>query len=453
MRLVDDPAPEDGHALGDIDIRNRSTVVVAVSGGSDSMALLHLAAATLGRGRLLAVTVNHQLRPEAASEAQWVGACCAAMGIHHRIVTWHQNDRGVSGGLISRAREARYRLLAEAAAEASTDLVLLGHTADDQAETVEMRRRRCSRGSSFARGRAGMAPAVLFGGQVWFARPLLSSSRNVLRAYLIAQGAKWIDDPTNEDMRYERARIRSELGREEKSCQHGALLELARQAAWQRRCIDAEAAKCVARHAYMPSPGLFRLDPAFLSTTCMDAALHAFRALLATVGGRDQLPDEARTHRFLEQLETPGFCATLSRTRVEVHRQGIFLCRENRSLSHETAVEGMIWDGRYRLAELDGRGKWMIGPVGSSGAGELGGEFPEVSQRLVRAGLLAEPHLWPLDPEGEPSNGPTKTRLSRVASPFARFLGEFDLCLAAALSRLVGASAPPPSPFVRHIAD
>ena len=191
--------------LSSITFPNDAPIVVALSGGGDSTALLHFAHGFFsGRGetdRLHAVTVDHGLRPESDEEARRAGRQCATLGIRHTIQCW----RGAkpSTGLQAAARAARYRLLAEIAGDG---IVLTGHTLDDQLETVAMR---MARGSG--RGLSGIAPATLYERRTWFVRPLIAQRRDALRGYLEGIGQDWIDDPSNTDPRFERVRVRGRL--------------------------------------------------------------------------------------------------------------------------------------------------------------------------------------------------------------------------------------------------
>lgn len=181
-----------------------SAIGIALSGGGDSMALLHLAHEWRGTRRLMAATVDHGLRPESTDEARFAGLAAARLNIPHEILTWQ--DREGSGNLMAAARDARLRLLSDWARRNQLDAVLLGHTSDDQAETVLMRLRR----GAGVDGLSGMMPSRRACGMIWL-RPLLGVSRAELRDYLRARGIGWVEDPSNQNDDYERIRIRKAL--------------------------------------------------------------------------------------------------------------------------------------------------------------------------------------------------------------------------------------------------
>ncbi|RXH00430.1 tRNA lysidine(34) synthetase TilS [Bradyrhizobium vignae] len=183
-------------------------LVLAVSGGPDSVALMWLAARwqrSLARGpQLTVVTVDHGLRPEAAREAREVKRLANQLGLPHRTLRW----RGAKPktGLPAAAREARYRLLAEAARAAGASHVLTAHTRDDQAETLLMR---LFRGSGLA-GLSAMAPLSERDGIV-LARPLLDVPKSQLIATLRRAKVGFVEDPTNRDTAFTRPRLRALL--------------------------------------------------------------------------------------------------------------------------------------------------------------------------------------------------------------------------------------------------
>lgn len=181
-------------------------VGLAVSGGSDSMAMLHLMAqvAPLAGWSVHVVTVDHRLRPEAAAEAAFVSRVCAGLGVAHDVLVWDHGE--ISGNLMEAAREARYRLLADWARARGIGQVGLAHTADDQAETFLMG---LSRAAGLD-GLTGMRPLFQQDG-VTFRRPFLGQSRAELRSYLDRNGLDWVDDPTNENDRYTRIKARRAL--------------------------------------------------------------------------------------------------------------------------------------------------------------------------------------------------------------------------------------------------
>ena len=190
------------------DWKGAPAIVLAVSGGPDSIALMWLAARwrrTLSRGpRLIAVTVDHGLRAEAAREARDVKRLARTLDLPHRTVRW--TGAKPKTGLPAAARSARYRLLAQAAQASGATHVLTAHTRDDQAETLLMR---LVRGSGIA-GLAAMARLTEREG-VWLARPFLDISKSQLVATLKRAKVDFADDPTNRDTHFTRPRIRAVL--------------------------------------------------------------------------------------------------------------------------------------------------------------------------------------------------------------------------------------------------
>jgi tRNA(Ile)-lysidine synthase len=181
-------------------------VVLAVSGGPDSLALMWLAARwrrARKRGpELVAVTVDHGLRPDAAREAREVKRLAGEWGLAHHTRRW-RGDKPETG-LPAAAREARYALLASVARRCGARCIVTAHTRDDQAETVVMR---LARGSGLT-GLRGMAQAAERDG-VTLLRPLLDVGKARLIATLQRAGIAYADDPTNRDPHYTRPRWRA----------------------------------------------------------------------------------------------------------------------------------------------------------------------------------------------------------------------------------------------------
>ena len=230
-------------------------LVIAVSGGPDSTALLVLAARWRKRQKrppkLLAVTVDHGLRKEAAAEAVAVKRLARKLGVPHRILRWR--GKKPKTGLPEAARAARYGLLAAAAMRAGYGHVLTAHTLDDQAETVLFR---LARGSGLV-GLAGMAPAVPLpipgGSAIFLVRPFLHVPKSRLIATLEAARIAYSEDPTNRDPHFTRARLRAlmpVLAREGLDARGLARLAL------RVRRVEAtiEFAVAAAREALAPAP-------------------------------------------------------------------------------------------------------------------------------------------------------------------------------------------------------
>jgi tRNA(Ile)-lysidine synthase len=213
-RVLPSAMPDDDHsAISAADAKRLfadwkavPAIVLAVSGGPDSIALMWLAVRwrrALARGpRLFAVTVDHGLRAESAAEARDVKRLAHSLELPHRTTRW--TGAKPKTGLPAAARAARYHLLARAARESGATHVFTAHTRDDQAETLLMR---MMRGSGIA-GLAAMARQSERNG-VLLARPLLPVAKSQLVATLKKAKLGFADDPTNRDLNFTRPRIRA----------------------------------------------------------------------------------------------------------------------------------------------------------------------------------------------------------------------------------------------------
>ncbi|MGU3537006.1 tRNA lysidine(34) synthetase TilS [Methylobacterium sp. A54F] len=175
--------------------------LLAVSGGPDSTALMHVAAAGAG-GSYHVATVDHGLRPESSSEAEAVARAASGLGLVHHTLPW-TGERPTSG-LQAAARAARYRLLAACAGKIGARLILTAHTRDDQAETVLMR---LIAGSGLE-GLAGMSAMRSLGPGLRLGRPFLGIPKADLVAWCDARGIGYLRDPSNADPRFARSRLR-----------------------------------------------------------------------------------------------------------------------------------------------------------------------------------------------------------------------------------------------------
>jgi tRNA(Ile)-lysidine synthase len=184
-------------------------LALALSGGGDSVALLHVAAdwaARRGR-RILALTVDHRLHPDSSAWTAFAERAAHRVGAHWRGWAWV--DAKPSTGLPAAARSARHALLAQAARTAGARVLLMAHTADDRAEGDWMR----GEGAPVGRLRDwSPSPAWPEGRGLMLLRPMLDVTRADLRAFLVSRDADWIDDPANADARYHRVRARAALG-------------------------------------------------------------------------------------------------------------------------------------------------------------------------------------------------------------------------------------------------
>ena len=341
-------------------------IAVAVSGGSDSLALLMMVCAWIAPrgGRLTALSVDHALRPESAAECRQIGEFIAALNaaappaslqIDHHILAWEGEKP--STGLMAAAREARYRLLTGWCRSRDVLHLALAHHADDQAETVLMR---ADHGSGAA-GLAGMSAMRCQDG-VRLLRPLLGWRKRDLVAGLRRRSLAWIEDPSNRADRFERVRWRRQLGEQ---ADIAPLLAETTAAGLRRDRLERQAGVWLAEQGRIDPHGYVDLPlPAILGVA---AALQEqiLRQVLETIGAARFPPAPAGLAAVIDKLQamqranrsliTTRLTATLGGCLLAVRHGKLSVYREAEHCDGPVPVQPgqwLVWDRRFRVRVL-----------------------------------------------------------------------------------------------------
>ncbi len=371
------------HVLSEIG-ETETALGLAVSGGGDSMAMLHLAqacAADLGL-TLYVATVNHGLRPEASAEAEFVAKTCQTLGLSHNTLTWR--DWSGQGNLQAEARTARYDLLAGWAKAQGISVIALAHTRDDQAETVLMRISR----SAGVDGLSGMQQRRKDRGVIWL-RPLLGTSRDALRQYLRDNDQGWCEDPSNEDRSFERIRTRdvlktlAPLGIDATVLSDIALnMSAARQALWQQTAQAAQEIVDI-------DQGDVRIERAKFAALPAEIQRRLLAHALCWVTSTAYPPRGAKLLDFKAAL-LAGEVATLRGCLAATDAGKMRIMREYNAVKDCVAPLSHLWDARWRVFGPE------IAQAEVRALGENGiKECPNWRDAgLPRNAVLASPSVW-----------------------------------------------------------
>lgn len=389
------------------------TLGLAVSGGGDSMAMLALAHAwaRVWGVQLSVATVDHGLRRESAKEAAMVARECATLGHPHTTLHWDWDGKG---NVQDQARRARLHLLSEWCD--GFDHVLMGHTADDVAETFLIR---LARGSGVD-GLSAMAPRRTVTG-FEIIRPCLEMTRAELRHYVDTLHVPYVDDPSNEDPKFERVKARqmllklADLGL---AAHH--IRDTAQRLSRASNALRARASEVADRIAREDAQGVVQFDRAGFQAVEQETQMRLLAAACMWVSVAEYRPRAASLESLLDRLLAGG-SGTLLGAKAETSANVIFVFREFQATRGQLAMsEDAVntWDQRW---EITGFG------VDGTHVQALGDEVKAIENwrefGLPRAALMALPAIW----SGEdlicaPTLGHGRGWQARIAAGFRSYL-------------------------------
>lgn len=375
-----------------LSIPTGETVAVACSGGPDSMALALLANAWRQKHghKLVVITVNHGLRPEAAAEAKQVKSWMRVQGIEHVILSWQ--GKKPASNLQEEARKARYQLMAEYCLSHNISHLLVAHTLEDQAETFLLR---LARGSGVD-GLSAMADTSGMYG-ITLHRPLLKVSKQQLLAYLKRHRQDYVRDPSNENTRFDRVKFRkampllTELG-----ITPARLAATASNMARARECLEEETQRILGTHCNISPEGYALLTPFKASE---EIALRVIAHLVMVIGGHEVRPRLQEVERLWQHLNQKNFKgATLGGCQFAPYKQQWLALRESAAVQQSVSADSAMWD-RFHIHCTAPKG-WKVGALGMEDSQQFAPALPRRSilytlpaLRDRKGRLRAVPHL------------------------------------------------------------
>ncbi len=355
-------------------------VGVAVSGGADSMALCLLLNEWLKAqdGELIAVTVDHSLRPESGLEAKWVHTRLASEGIEHHILNW-QKEPEARGSTQVQARNGRYRLMSKWCKENAISSLALAHHHDDQIETFLMRVLR----NSGPDGLAGMSLQRQEGG-LSFIRPLLSIAKDRLLLTLRDRGWGWIEEPSNHQGTYLRNRLRQCMpDLERKGLKMGVLSRINYSLGRIRRSLQDKTDNFINQRIVVHPAGYAEIDFSESALISPEILSRALERTLLTIGGGNYSPRSVKTDRLIrELLSRETVKATLAGCQIFLDHDKVMIARENRKLSTVVLSSGaqFLWDNRFFIhihETLEDEGL-LLKSLGERGWQQLCQVYPQI---------------------------------------------------------------------------
>ncbi|MBL0849224.1 MAG: tRNA lysidine(34) synthetase TilS [Candidatus Liberibacter ctenarytainae] len=400
-------------------------ILVAVSGGSDSVGLLIALHSVLleksFRGiRFSAVSVDHGMRDEAKDEVRYVSDLCFKLGIPHAIVIWKGSKPKT--GLMAAAREARYALISDHAVAISATLVVTAHTFNDQLETVYMRSQRDSSGQGI--GLAGISEIILYDLKLWIMRPFLQCLRSEIRSFLREKNISWCEDPSNVDDKFERVRVRNLIG----DSDFNLMFKKIEESQNWRIMLNNHLSELIPQYLKVYwqsvisiSRDVLMIDPVLL--------FYLIRFSVAICGGQNFLPKYRSVERVIAFLQGGNRgCISIGRVIIDVRSDFLWVTRAIRGLSIQniSSEETAIWDRRNKFTSVSNRSIQM---------------FPQAYRDMI-----TPDHIPPIVVK-RAFLSMSSQREGLPLTLFSRFLTSFDFPIAEAFFAAFGKKNIPKLPF------
>lgn len=332
------------------------TAIIGVSGGSDSLALLllfddyvkYLRNNNLHAPKIVAITIDHKLRAEAKLEAEFVKKICFKNNIVHHILEWDGSQ--ISSNISAQARFNRYKILYNIAKEYTKPIILVAHNLNDRIETFLMRKKRQS-----IRGLATIAPLSLLFDNIYLWRPLLNITKDDLQTYLKNKNQSWIEDPSNINIKYERALIRKKIG----------ALNIYDIRRWISLLSKHEQERLNFNSAIAKI--LQNLDVYFIGEClCFSLKNNCYKnnnfiyfslgVLASIIGGYSYVPNKAKLHLiedlFTSSLKKINICGSIIEKKQKCDQTQFSIWRENRNIHSVKCMpnQAILWDNRYKIS-------------------------------------------------------------------------------------------------------
>lgn len=361
---------------------------VAVSGGADSLALALLMSQIC---KIETVTVDHGLRAEAADEARFVGEVMARHSIAHTILQW-KGDKPTAN-VQAAARTARYELIQKWCVEKKITNLVLAHHMDDQAETFLMR---LSRGSGVY-GLASMAEqSPLMGslGSIMLLRPLLHINKERLKATLVSMKQDWVEDPSNEDLQYDRIKAREYLSNPPLlNLDSLKLAQTAERMQRAKEALDHYASELLAAAVVVYPAGYAGLDVNILRSAPEETGLRAFARLVRHISGGAYSPRLNKLERAYKALSQSDFSGqTLLGCQLSVSDTTVLVAREFDAVDPLPWSEQGLWDGRFIISQS---GQGQVKKLGEDGWMQIKAMDSNLKNTAIAYNTrLSLPTLW-----------------------------------------------------------